>query len=89
MVACLTHKNDERRSRKPHEMEAYVGLAQSGDVWDKMATRWAGKNDWMIARKKQNSPEYKYNFITYILNKMLLSTEHRKTEKTGREHPKI
>ena len=29
MVVCLTHKNDERKSRKPHKMEAQVGLAQS------------------------------------------------------------
>ena len=35
----------------------------------------------MIARKKQNSPEEKYKFITYILNKMKFPKEHRKTEK--------
>ena len=29
MVATPTHKNDERRSRKPHEMEAQVVVAQS------------------------------------------------------------
>ena len=44
-----------------------------------MATCWAGKKGWTIARKGKNSPEDKYYFITYILNKMKLSTEHRKT----------
>ena len=29
----------------------------------------------------QNSPKDKYKFITYILNKMKLPTEHRKTKK--------
>ena len=29
MVGCPTHKKDERRSRKPHKMEAQVVLAQS------------------------------------------------------------
>ena len=52
-----------------------------GNVWDKMASCWAGKKDWMIARKKQNSSDDKYNFITNILNKMKLSTEHGKQER--------
>ena len=34
----------------------------------------------MIARKEQNSLEEKYKFITYILNKKKLTTEHRKIE---------
>ena len=28
-VAIPTHKNDERRSRKPHKMESYAVVAQS------------------------------------------------------------
>ena len=51
-----------------------------GNVWDKMATFWAGKEDWMIARKKQNSSEEKYKFITHVLNETKLSTEHRQTK---------
>ena len=35
-----------------------------------MATCWEGKKEWMTARKKQNSPEDKYKFITCILNQM-------------------
>ena len=30
-----------------------------GNMWDMMATCWAGKKDWMIARKEQNSLEDK------------------------------
>ena len=29
MVVCPTQRNDERRSRKPHQMEAQVGLVLS------------------------------------------------------------
>ena len=35
----------------------------------------------MIKRKEYTSPNDKYNFITFILNKMKLPTEHRKIEK--------
>ena len=49
-----------------------------------MATCWAGKEDWTVARKK-NTPEEKYMFVTFILNKMKLSTEHRKTKKKDKE----
>ena len=38
-------------------------------VWDKMASRWAGKDDWMEARKKKHTPEDKYKFVTFVLSK--------------------
>ena len=50
-----------------------------------MATCWAGEKDWMIKREEQTSPNDKYKFITYILNKMKFPTEHRKTEKICRK----
>ena len=37
--------------------------------------------NWMIAKKKQNSLDVGYKFITNILNKMKLSTEHRQNKK--------
>ena len=49
-------------------------------MWDVMATRWAGEKDWMSKRKEHTSPSDKYMFITYILNEMVLPTEHRKME---------
>ena len=39
----------------------------------------------MIKRKAQTSPKDKYKFIAYILNKVKLTTEHRKTEKKDGE----
>ena len=63
-------------------MEAKLGLAQSRNVWDKMATLGASEEDWMIKRKEQTSLRDRYKFITYILNKRKLLTEHRKTEKS-------
>ena len=53
-----------------------------------MATRWAGEKDWMIKRKEYTSPNDKHKFITYILNKMKLTTEHRRIEKKGRDKRK-
>ena len=77
----MMKEDAENRTRWKHKWEWH----NRGNVWDKMATCWAGKKDWMIARKEQNSPEDNYNFITYILNKMKLPTEHRKTEKKDEE----
>ena len=59
-----------------------------GNVWGKMATRWAGEKDWMIKRKEYTSPSDKYKFITCMLNKMKLPTEHRKIEKKGGDKKK-
>ena len=85
MVVCTTHKNDERSSQEPHEMEAKGSWHNRGNVWANMATCWAGAKDWMIKRKEHASPSDKYKFITCILNKMKLPTEHRKTKKKGKD----
>ena len=37
------------------------------------------------SKKEENTPEEKYMFVTFILNKMKLSTEHRKTKKKDKE----
>ena len=77
-----TMKEDpENRTRWKHKWE----VAQSRDVWDKMATCWAGKKDWMTARKERNWLEDKYKFITYILNKMNFPSEHRQTENKDKD----
>ena len=60
MVVCPTHKNDERRSRKPHLMEAKVGGGTIVEMWwDKMASRWLAKRNGCRLRKKRNTPEEK------------------------------
>ena len=39
----------------------------------------------MLARREQNSPEDKNKFITYILDKMKLPTEHIQTKDKVKE----
>ena len=56
-----------------------------GNVRDKMATRWAGEKDWMIKRKEKTSPNDKYKFITYILNKMKLPRNTGNKKQTPRD----
>ena len=51
----------------------------------KIATRWATKENWMEARKKKNTMEAEYKFVTFVLNKMKLPTEHRKCENKNME----
>ena len=69
----MMREDSENRTRWKHEWRWH----NRGNVWDKMATCWAGKEEWLMARKEQTSPEDKYKFITFILNKMKLPTEHR------------
>ena len=77
----MMKEDPENRRRWRHKWE----LHNRGNVWDKTTTCWAGKEDWMTARKKQNSPEEKYKFITYILIKMKLLTENRQTKNKDKE----
>ena len=53
----MMKEDPENRMRCEHKWDWH----NRGNVWHKMATCWAGKEDWMITRKKQNSPEEKYN----------------------------
>ena len=73
----MMKEDPENRTRWKHKW----GWQSRGNVWDMMATRWAGEKDWMMKRKEHTSPSDKYKFITCISNKMKLSTEHRKIEK--------
>ena len=50
-------------------------VAQSRE-WEKIATLWAGNDDWMEARKKKNTTDEKYKFVTFFLSRMKLSSEH-------------
>ena len=49
-------------------------------MWDKIATRWAGKENWMRSRTKNFTLEEKYKFVTFVLSRMRQSTEHRKSK---------
>ena len=37
----------------PTSWEHEWGWHNRGNVWDKMATCWAGKEDWIVARKQK------------------------------------
>ena len=52
-----------------------------GNLWNMMAARLAREKDWTMKRIEHTWPSDQYKFITYILNKMKLPTEHRKREK--------
>ena len=41
-------------------------------MWDKIATSWASKENRKEARKKKNTTEEKYKFVTFVLSKMKL-----------------
>ena len=49
-------------------------------MWDKAATRLADKENWMEARKKKNSTEEKYKFVTFVPSKQKPFTEHTKSK---------
>ena len=57
-----------------------------GNVWDNIATDWAGDDDWISKRKDKTSSADKTEFVTLVLNRMNLSTAHRKV--TGKEKGK-
>ena len=52
-----------------------------GKVWDKMASDWAGEEDWISKRKNKTSSADKADFVTRTLNRMNLSTVHRKEKR--------
>ena len=56
------------------------GWHNRGNVWDKIATRWAGKENWMEAGTKTYTMEDKDKFVTFVLSKMKLPTEQRKSK---------
>ena len=47
----MMKEDPENRTRWKHKW----GWHNRGNVWHMMATCWAGKKDWMITRKEQNS----------------------------------
>ena len=48
-------EDPENRTRWKH----LWGWHNRGNLWDKMASRWAGEKNWISVRKKKNTPEEK------------------------------
>ena len=61
---------------KLHELEAYVGMHNRGCVWDKVATAWAGDEEWIFQRKNQGDKD-KRDFVTFALSHVKQSAIHR------------
>ena len=51
-----------------------------GNVWDNMSSDWAGEEDWISKRLDKTSSADKKEFVIRVLNRMNLSTVHRKVK---------
>ena len=76
----MMKRDPENHTRWKHKWRWH----NRGNVWDKMATKWAGEENWMRARKRKRTLlEEKYKFVTFVLGRMKLSIEHRKKKSEG------
>ena len=57
-----------------------------GNVWDKIATDWAGKEDWMSERKNKVHLQIIPNSSHFTFDSVKLSTVHRKEKGAGKEN---
>ena len=62
----MMERDDEHHARWKHKW----GWPNRGDVWVKIATEWAGKEDWMRARKMKSTPADKCQFVTFAIDGM-------------------
>ena len=60
------------------------GRSNRGNVWDKIVTDWAGKEDWMRERKVKSALIDKSKFVTFAHDRVKMSTVHRKERGEGR-----
>ena len=66
--------DSENRTRWKHKLVTAHSWKRVG------ASSWAGGKNWVEARKIKHTLEEKYKFVIFVLSKMRLSTEHRKTK---------
>ena len=64
--------------------ETRVVWHNRGNVWDKIATDWAGGEDWVSERKKRKSLADKTAFVTFALDSTQES-EGKRDGKTSRQ----
>ena len=95
MVAVHKGRLNEKRPVQPHKVETHVGWHNRGCVWDKVATDWAGDEDWTRERKRCQTMEDKKRFVTSALRSVTHSTMRRtrngkkNQEKTEDKVPRI
>ena len=66
-------ENDPYHTRRKHKWRWHT----RGCVWDKLATEWAGDEDWTSKRTKCQAPEDKKRFVAFALKSVNHSTIHR------------
>ena len=72
----MMERDPENHTRWKHKW----GWHNRGNVWDKIATDWAGREDWTRERKVKSTLDDLYKFVTFVLDRVKLSTVHRKTK---------
>ena len=75
----MMERDYENHARWKHKWERH----NRGNVWEKFATGWAGKEDLIRARKMKSTLADKSKFVTFTLDRMKLSTVHRKKKGKG------
>ena len=73
----MMERDPEKHTRWKHE---WSGIC-FGNVWDKIATDWAREEEWMRERKVKSTLAEIYQFVIFALDRMKLSTLHRKNGK--------
>ena len=63
MQAKMMERDLENHTRWKHQWRWH----NRGNVWDKIATEWAGKEDWTGARTMKSTLADEYKFVTFAL----------------------
>ena len=76
-----------RGATSPHITDFFLKKKKRGCVWDKVATEWAGNEDWICNRMRCHGLEDKKRFVTFAEKRVNLSTIHRtRTGKTRKNN---
>ena len=77
----MMEEDPDNRTRWKHKWRWH----KRGNVWDKIATRWAGKENWIVGRKKKRRQRRSTKFVAFVLSKKKLPTENRKSKSKDTE----
>ena len=77
LQAEMMKRDPENHTRWRHKWRWH----NRGNVWDKIATDWTGKEDWVREREVKSTLVDKYKFVTFALDSVKLFTLHKKKKK--------
>ena len=66
-------RDSENHTRWKHKWRWH----NRGNVCYKIATEWAGEEDWLRARNMKSTLDDKYQFVTFVIDRMKRSIVHR------------